>query len=128
MLKKQIACFHLGQKISLLTCLLLFSFLSFAQQKITVNGTVVSDQNEPLSGVSVKVEKSSVGTTTQSNGTFTLQVNKGATLNLSMVGFGDKQIKVEHEGDIGITPMVTMVSSLGEVVVVGYGTQKKAWK
>jgi TonB-linked SusC/RagA family outer membrane protein len=126
MLKKQIACFHLGQKISLLTCLLLFSFLSFAQQKITVNGTVVSDQNEPLSGVSVKVEKSSVGTTTQSNGTFTLQVNKGATLNLSMVGFGDKQIKVEHEGDIGITPMVTMVSSLGEVVVVGYGTQKKA--
>jgi hypothetical protein len=50
MLRKQFAYFHLGIKLSLSCCLLLLSLLSFAQQKITFNGTVSSDKNEPLAG------------------------------------------------------------------------------
>jgi len=125
MLRTRFACSRLGIKLSLSCCLLLLSFLSFAQQKITFNGTVSSDKNEPLAGVSVNVNGSSAGTTTDADGKFSIQVNKGATLVYSFVGYESQQVKVTS----GNTPvnihLVSITSSLGEVVIVGYGTQLK---
>ncbi|MEO7045713.1 MAG: SusC/RagA family TonB-linked outer membrane protein, partial [Ferruginibacter sp.] len=56
---------------------------------------------------------------------FTIQVNKGATLIFSFVDFQPKQVVVNNEADAANISMVPTTSSLGEVVVVGYGTQKK---
>jgi len=78
MLKKNGLCFLPGIKIIMLSFLLLQSFISFAQQKITVKGTVVSEKSVPLSDVSVKVERESNGTITEPDGSFTVRVNKGA--------------------------------------------------
>lgn len=126
MLRKQFAYFHLGIKLSLSCCLLLLSLLSFAQQKITFNGTVSSDKNEPLAGVSVNINGGSAGTTTDANGKFSIQAKKGATLILSFVGYEENKIKLADEKNLGTMLMTTAASALSEVVVVGYGTQKKA--
>ena len=98
---------------------------SFAQQRITVKGNVVTENNAPLAGVSVNVKGTTTGTTTDAQGNFTIEVNKGATLDLSFVGYEPKQILVNNEKDVANVSMTSTASSLGEVVVVGYGTQSR---
>jgi len=126
MLKKQFA-YLLQRKKSPLFFLLLFSSLfSFAQQKITVSGTVVSDSTLPLSNVSIKAQGEPAGTTSAENGSFTIKVNKGAAITFSAVGFEAKQVKAEKDGATMVVRLTTSKpSSLNEVVVVSYGTQKK---
>jgi TonB-linked SusC/RagA family outer membrane protein len=113
------------KKVSLsILSFLLISF-SFAQQKLTVTGNVVTENNIPLAGVSVNVLGASLGTTSDDGGRFTIQLNRGDTLVLSFVGYEQKQIFVNNEKDVANISMKSTASSLGEVVVVGYGTQKK---
>ncbi len=100
--------------------------LSFAQQKITFTGTVASDKNEPLAGVSVNINGSSAGTITDADGKFSVQAKKGATLALSFIGYEGNKIKLTDEKNLGTILMTASTSALNEVVVVGYGTQKKA--
>jgi len=97
----------------------------FAQQKITVTGTVVSDSSQPLSNVSVTVKNESVGTTTSETGSFTIKVNKGATLIFSIVGYEDKQVTAEKDGQTISVTLNSSKSALNDVVVVSYGTQKR---
>ena len=125
MLKKQFAFLHPGMKLCFISFCLLSSFVSFAQQKITVSGTVISDKNVPLSNVSVKVEAEPTGTTTGDNGSFSLSVNKGATVVFSIVGYEDKRIKVDKDRSGLAVQLTTKTSTLSEVVVVSYGTQLK---
>jgi TonB-linked SusC/RagA family outer membrane protein len=127
MLKKNFA--YLLQKKKFLFLFLLFlsaSIISFAQQKITVSGTILSDSSMPLSNVSIKVKGQTTGTTTADNGTFTIKVNKGATLLFSAIGFEEKQLKADKDGSVLAVKLTATNSSLNEVVVVGYGTRKKA--
>ena len=105
---------------------LFFSSFAFAQQKIIVNGDVFTENNVPLTGVSVNIKGSSGGTATNAEGKFTIQVSKGATLVFSFVGYEEKQVKVNNEKSVGNIQMVSTTSALSEVVIVGYGTQKKA--
>ncbi len=115
------------QKKGLIFMFFLFSFsLTFGQQKISVNGKVLSEKNAPIASVSVNVKGSSVGTITDAQGKFSLQVNKGATLVFSSVGYEEKEIKVNNGSSVTDVQMVSTASALNEVVVVGYGTQKKA--
>lgn len=124
MLKKLLL--HLQQKKVLLLMFILFSCsLSFAQQKITVEGAISSENKVPLAGVSINIKGSSIGTTTNADGKFIIQVNKGATLVLSFVGYEEKEVKVNNENSFGNIQMVSKSSALNEVVVIGYGTQKK---
>lgn len=122
---KKLLLFLKQKRGSMIVFFLFFSSFSIAQQKITVNGTVVGENDVPLSGVSVHVAGTTTGITTDAQGKFTLQVNKGATLVLSFVGYEEKQVKVNNGGSVGNIQMVSTASALGEVVVVGYGTQKK---
>ena len=104
--------------------LLSASNFSFAQEKTTVTGTVESDNNTPLSSVSVTIKGQAGGTTTASDGTFTIKVNKGETLIFSIVGYEERQIKIEN-GTTGLSVKLTSKSTgLNDVVVIGYGTQK----
>ena len=112
------------KKVSITALFFFLSTFSFAQQ-ITVTGNVVTEKNLPLAGVSVNVQGSTSGTTTDANGRFTIQVNKGATLILSFVGYQQRQIVVNSEKDAANISMISTASSLNEVVVVGYGTQQK---
>src|ERR1035437_3407090 len=124
MLKRLLPFLQQKKKVLIFIFFLFFSLFSFAQQKIIVNGNVFTKNNVPLEGVSVNVKGSSGGTTTDANGKFTIQVNKGATLVLSFIGYEEKQVLVNNETSVNIQ-LVSIASTLGEVVVIGYGTQKK---
>ena len=126
MFKKLRSCFLKRKQLSFSLLLVFFNLISFAQQKITVSGTVISDSNIPLASVSVNVKGRSVGTTTDAAGKFTIQANKGATLVFSYVGYEEKQVGVNNETNLGTISLLSATSALGEVVIVGYGTQKKA--
>ena len=108
--------------------LLVFSFFlssfSFAQQKITVTGNVVTEKNIPLVGMSVNEKGTPSGTTTDADGKFTIQTAGNARLVFSFVGYTTKEVPVNNRKKIEVV-MEVNVSSLDQVVVVGYGTQKK---
>jgi TonB-linked SusC/RagA family outer membrane protein len=125
MSKKLLRFLQENKKVCPFIVFLFFSLFTFAQQKITVSGTVISENDIPLAGVSVTVKGAATGTTTNANGAFTQQVVKGTTLVLSFVGYDAKEIKVNKAGDIGSIQMAPTVSTLGNVVVVGYGVQNK---
>jgi len=87
----------------------------------------LSDSSLPLSNVSVRVKGEPGGTTTGDNGTFSMRVNRGATLLFSIIGYEESQSRVEKDGatlSIRLTP--SSASALNDVVVVGYGSRKKA--
>jgi TonB-linked SusC/RagA family outer membrane protein len=113
------------KEVHMFTFFLLFSVFSFAQQKITANGKVIGENNIPLAGVSINVEGSTEGTTTNAEGDFSIQVNKGATLVFSFVGYENKQVRVNNERSVSYVELISTASTLGEVVVVGFGTKKK---
>lgn len=96
----------------------------FLQDRI-VNGTVVDQIGESLPGVTVSVLGTSIGTATDLDGNYTLSVPAGSTLVFSFIGFVSQNVVVGNQTVIDIT-LEEDISSLEEVVVVGYGTQKRA--
>lgn len=107
----------------LLTVLLLFTSFAFAQN-LDVNGTVLDASGLSLPGVNVKVKGSSQSTTTDFDGTFKLSgVPKGAVIVLSYIGFRTQEVTVS--GNKITVKMSDDAKSLEEVVVIGYGSQKK---
>ena len=113
----------------LLSVLFLLSFTLAAvyAQNIQIKGTVVSGtDNEPLPGVNVVVKgNTSTGTITDFNGTFTLSAPADAILSISYIGFKSQEIAVKGHKDIKIV-LQGDSETLDEVVVVGYGVQKKS--
>lgn len=113
----------------LLSVLFLLSFTLAAvyAQNIQIKGTVVSGtNNEPLPGVNVVVKgNTSTGTITDFNGTFTLSAPADAILSISYIGFKSQEIAVKGHKDIKIV-LQEDSETLDEVVVVGYGVQKKS--
>ncbi|MBD2755997.1 TonB-dependent receptor [Spirosoma validum] len=92
---------------------------------LTVSGKVTSDAGEGLPGVSVVIKGTTTGTVTDVNGNFTLNVSdNNATLVFSFVGFQSKEVVVNNQTTLNVT-LATDVQSLSEVVVVGYGTQRR---
>ncbi|HSV11814.1 MAG TPA: carboxypeptidase-like regulatory domain-containing protein, partial [Hanamia sp.] len=89
-----------------------------------ISGTVKDDKGNPLAGVSVVVKGSTKGTSTVMDGSFSIDTNEGDVLEFTMVGYEKKNVTVSSKKSI--TVVMSVVASLGdEVVVVGYGTQKK---
>ncbi|MCH4551735.1 SusC/RagA family TonB-linked outer membrane protein [Aestuariibaculum lutulentum] len=113
-------------KLTHLLSLLVFTLMyttSYAQEK-TVSGTVTDQSNLPLPGVNVLVKGASRGTTTDFDGNFNISVSSGETLVFSYVGFKSAEQVVGSESVYNIS-LETDNAQLDEVVVVGYGTQKK---
>lgn len=103
--------------------LMLFCFCSVTfAQSITVTGKVLDSNKEALIGVSVLEKGTTNGTITDFNGNFTLSVATGATLQFSYIGFTTKEMKAAANMTV---EMEEDSKALDEVVVVGYGTQKK---
>ena len=109
----------------LLCCLFLISAQTFAQER-EVTGKVSDGSGMPIPGVSVYVKGTTVGTTTDFDGEFSLNVTgEDPVLVFSYIGFQPKEISVEGQDFFEVT-LEDDVQALEEIVVVGYGVQKRA--
>ena len=113
------------RKFVLLISLLLCALYITAQEK-TVTGKVTDEKdNAPLSGVSIVVKGTTLGTTTATDGTFRLSLPSSAkSLIVSLLDYESQEISIGTKNNISIA-LVSTAKALSEVVVVAYGTQKK---
>lgn len=115
---------RLLRKLIISSLLLLIFNLTQAQNK-TIKGKITDDKGLPLAGVSVLPKGSTTGTSTSGTGTFTLTVPQSTkVLTLSSIGFESQDITLKGDADINITLTPTQ-AHFEDVVVVGYGTQKR---
>lgn len=106
-----------------LSLFVLCTTVVFAQQK-TIKGIVVDATGEPLIGVNVSVKGTTIGIITDIDGKYTLEVPTNATLVFSYIGYRTQELSVGNQTTINIT-MQEDTQNIDEVVVVGYGVQKK---
>ncbi len=95
-------------------------------QIIKVTGQVVDQQGEPLVGATIKVKDGTGGTVSDLDGNFQLDVPANATLVISYVGFADREVAVRSRAILEPIQLTSDDKVLDQVVVIGYGTQKKA--
>ena len=109
--------------------LLIIKYLSnvggVKQQSKKIIGTVVDATGMPVIGANVMVKGTTNGTITDMDGKFSLEVEDGAVLQVSYIGFANQEIKVGNQTSLSIA-MKEDAEALDELVVVGYGVQKKA--
>lgn len=96
-------------------------YMTIQQQ---LSGTVNGPDGKPLAGVSIQIQGTTTGTVTDSEGSFTLQAKPGDILVISSVGYADQTITVSEQTRLTIT-MESQAGDLSDVVVIGFGTQKK---
>lgn len=112
------------QCLSVFALLLIAAFGAFAQD-VTVTGKVTDEADQGIPGVNVVVKNSTRGTTTDADGKFSINATgSNATLILSSIGFTTQEIALNGRTQLDVK-LATDTKSLSEVVVVGYGTQKK---
>ena len=95
-----------------------------AQQANKVTGIVKDTNGEPIIGANVTVKGQSIGTITDIDGRFVLDAPKNAVLQITYIGFTSQDVKIGNKKEIVVT-LAEDTETLDEVVVVGYGTQKK---
>ena len=97
-----------------------------SQQQLTVTGTVVDEAGEPIAGVTVAVAGATIGTLTGFDGEYTINVPGSSTvLRFSFIGYVPQEIAVNNQKVINVT-LVEESQLLDEVVVIGYGVQRKS--
>ena len=115
----------LGMTAGLTTCPI-SAMASVTQQTITVKGQVVDQEGEPLIGATVRLKGAQTGVVTDFDGNFTIDVPGNAVLEVSYVGYKDREIAVRNRAILETIQLESDSQLLEQVVVVGYGTQKKA--
>ena len=113
----------LQKPLVFLFLLCLFPLGALAQS--TVTGTVNDESGEPIIGASVKVQGANTGGITDFNGNFSVQANSNATLVISYIGYTSATVKVNGRSNIVVT-LKEDAQTLNDVVVIGYGVQKKS--
>ncbi len=89
-----------------------------------INGKITDNNGDPLIGVAITIKGTSKGTTTDLNGNFALDVQKGDILMLSYLGFKSQEITYNQQKTLNIS-LETDAKGLNEIIVVGYGTQSR---
>ena len=89
---------------------------------VKASGLVLDAEGEPIIGATIKRPGASTGTITDVDGHFTIDVPEGSTLQISYIGYEDREVRASANMNITLK---SNVENLNEVVVVGYGTQKK---
>ncbi len=112
----------LRMPLALLFLLCLFPMGAMAQS--IVKGTVIDEAGEPIIGASVLVQGTKSGAITDFDGNFSVEAASNATLQISYVGFVTETVSVQGRNNIQVT-LKEDATSLNDVVVIGYGTQKK---
>jgi len=117
----------LAAAVAVMTATLCAAPDAFAQGKLTIEGTVIDELGEPMIGAGVLVKNTVVGVITDLDGHYTITVDAaggGGILVFSSLGYDDQEIPVNGRTEINVQ-MQLQSTSLEEVVVVGYGTQKR---
>lgn len=91
---------------------------------ITITGKIMSSLGEPVRGASVQIKNSSVGTTTNDEGDFVITAPENAILVISSVGYASQEVSIEGRTSVSLT-LVPLENTMNEVVVVGYGSQRR---
>lgn len=93
-------------------------------REIRVTGRITGDNDEPLSGVSIQEKGTSNGTTTDNSGNYSLTVGNSATLVISYIGYEGREVAVGGQSVINVK-LAPAIKQIDQVVVVGYGSQRK---
>ena len=101
------------------------SSLSTIRVDVTITGTVTDQNGEPIPGATISLPGTTIGTATDLDGKYSLTVPEGSELVVSFIGFESQRIMIGDRSIIDVT-LIEATSSLDEVVVVGFGTQKRA--
>lgn len=109
----------------ILMVILLFNISLFAQDGYVLSGTVTDGDNVPIPGVNVVILKTTRGTATDFDGLYQLEVSSGDVLQFSYLGYVTQTFIISNQKELNVT-MKEDASQLEEVVVIGYGTQKKS--
>ena len=114
-------------KVKLITVVaLFFSVMIFAQENYTLTGTVTSAvDNMPIPGANIIIVKTTKGASTDFDGNYQLEVKKGDVVQFSYVGYVSQTVIIDAQKTLNIK-LAEDTNALDEVVVVGYGTQKKS--
>lgn len=96
------------------------------QAEIIVTGQVVDEEDQPVIGAAVTINGTQFSALTDIDGVFTMKVPSNATLNITYVGYVTKKINVNGQTQLGVIKLESSTTQLEQLVVVGYGTQKKA--
>lgn len=115
----------LGQMVVIATFLFALSFSSFAQTGVKVSGKVVATDGQPLPGVNVIVDGTTNGSITDMDGNYSLMAVEGGSLKFSFIGFQDQLVPIVAGQTSYNVTLNDELSELDEVVVMGYGVQKK---
>ncbi|GJM64029.1 TonB-dependent receptor [Persicobacter diffluens] len=116
------------QNFSLKTLLLVLFYLCVPlglMAQNVVSGVVTGDDQEPIPGVNIQIKGTAKGVITDFNGNYQIQVSPEDILMFSFVGYQDQEIKVGNQSQIHVQ-LNSSVTELEELVVVGYGVQKKS--
>jgi TonB-linked SusC/RagA family outer membrane protein len=113
------------KKITFLFFLLLTGISIAFAQNITVKGTVSDKTGAGLAGVTVAVKGTTIGTQTDGNGHYSINAPANGTMAFSFIGYTSKEVVIANKSVINET-LEDNTTGLNEVVVIGYGTQKKA--
>jgi TonB-linked SusC/RagA family outer membrane protein len=98
---------------------------AFGQEARKVTGTVTDASGQPVPSINITVQGTGTGASTDETGHFSLLVKRGDELLVSGIGFQKQRIKIGEETNLSIK-LVEAGNNLNEVIVIGYGTQKKA--
>jgi TonB-linked SusC/RagA family outer membrane protein len=116
---------NLKTKLTLIIALLL-SVTIFAQERFTISGTVVSAvDNMPLPGVNIIILNTTTGVSTDFDGNYQIEAKSGDVLQYSFLGYVTQSVIVANQRSVNVS-LAENASQLDEIVVVGYGTQKKS--
>lgn len=121
-MRKQLQMF--SRNCLLLVFVSIVNFVAIAQES-QISGKISDSTGDGLPGASILVKGTNKGTTTDASGNFKLNAASNATLLISSIGFLNQEVNIGGKSIINLT-MATDTKALDEVVVVGYGTQKKS--
>ena len=108
-----------------MSLLMMFAITAFAQAQQTITGTVTDAKDgTTLVGATVQVKGTTRGTITDTQGNYSIEVAQGETLVYSFIGYNKQEVLVQDQNTINIA-LQPKTETLGEVVVIGYGTEKK---
>ncbi|MES2890993.1 MAG: TonB-dependent receptor [Bacteroidota bacterium] len=118
---------HYLKKVLLSSVFLLFAcVLVQAQDKVRVKGIVKDDKGAPAANASVLIKNTTTGVSTDANGAYSIEVPaRTSVLEISYAGYRTQEIRVDGKSEINVSLVAGEASQLNEVVVVGYGSQKK---
>ncbi len=110
----------------LLVGFFLLSHPSFTQTSLLKGVVTETDSKQPVPGALVIVKGTQRGTVTENDGTFSIEANNGETLVISFIGFKTKEVVIQDASAIANLTLEVDEAELDEIIVIGYGTQKKS--